>query len=72
MRAELAGAPSIGARLDLFERLLAERLPVVRGLHPAVAQALQQFRTATSVGDVVRSSGYSHRRFIALFAGRSG
>ena len=68
MRAELAEAPSIEARLDLFERLLAERLPVVRGLHPAVAQALQQFRTVTSVGDVVRSSGYSHRRFIALFS----
>ena len=68
MRAELAEAPSIEARLDLLERLLAERLPVVRGMHPAVAQALQQFRNATSVGDVVRSSGYSHRRFIALFS----
>ena len=68
MRAELAGAPSIEARLDLLECLLAERLPVVRGLHPAVAQALQQFRTVTSVGDVVRSSGYSHRRFISLFS----
>ncbi len=68
MRAKLAGAPSIEARLDLLECLLAERLPVVRGLHPAVAQALQQFRTVTSVGDVVRSSGYSHRRFISLFS----
>ena len=68
MRADLAGAPSIEARLDLLECLLAERLPVVRGLHPAVAQALQQFRTVTSVGDVVRSSGYSHRRFISLFS----
>jgi AraC-like DNA-binding protein len=68
MRAALAAAPTIDARLDLLERLLAERLPVMRGLHPAVAQALQQFRTVTSVGDVVRSSGYSHRRFIALFS----
>lgn len=68
IRAELAAAPSIDSRLDRFECLLAERLPVVRGLHPAVAQALQQFTTSASVGAVVRSTGYSHRRFIALFS----
>jgi AraC-like DNA-binding protein len=39
----------------------------VHGLHPAVAQALERLGTATRVHDVVRSSGYSHRRFIELF-----
>jgi AraC-like DNA-binding protein len=33
-----------------------------------VATALQQFKSVTSVGEVVKSSGYSHRRFIALFS----
>jgi AraC-like DNA-binding protein len=32
-----------------------------------VARALHQLATATSVHDVVRESGYSHRRFIELF-----
>jgi AraC-like DNA-binding protein len=68
MRDRLASARSLAERLDVLEQLLASRLPNVRGLHPAVAQALQQFNGATSVGEVVRSSGISHRRFIALFS----
>ena len=47
--------------------LLAERLPHVRGLHPAVAYALEQFTTTSNVREVVEQSGYSHRRFIELF-----
>jgi AraC-like DNA-binding protein len=54
-------------QLALFESLLTERLPRVRGLHPAVAEALSKLPGAASVGDVVRDSGYSHRHFIALF-----
>jgi AraC-like DNA-binding protein len=54
-------------QLDRFESLLAERLPRVRGLHPAVAQALERFATNAPVHAVVRESGVSHRRFIALF-----
>jgi AraC-like DNA-binding protein len=50
-----------------LEELLAERLPSVRGLHPAVAQALPQLASASDVHDVVKQSGYSHRRFIELF-----
>jgi AraC-like DNA-binding protein len=68
MRDELAEVSSPEQRLDVLERILAERLPIVRGLHPAVAQALQQFQATKSVHDVVRQSGYSHRRFIALFS----
>ena len=67
MRDHLAAAVSLEQRLDTLEQLLAERLPPVRGLHPAVAQALQQLSAATDVHHVVARSGYSHRRFIELF-----
>lgn len=67
MRERLAERRPLEQRLDVLEVILAERLPQVRGLHPAVAQALEQF-TATSIVDtVVRGSGYSHRTFISLF-----
>ena len=68
MRDVLTELSSSEERLDAFERMLADRLPVVRGLHPAVAQALQQFGAANTIQDVVRQSGYSHRRFITLFS----
>jgi AraC-like DNA-binding protein len=55
-------------RLDIFEALLAARLPRVFGLHPAVAHALERFNTTADVREVVRQTGYSHRRFIALFS----
>jgi AraC-like DNA-binding protein len=53
--------------LELFEALLAARLPRVRGLHPAVGHALERFAANAPVRDVVRESGVSHRRFIELF-----
>jgi AraC-like DNA-binding protein len=69
MRDQLAACVSLEARLDLFEGMLASRLPVVRGVHPAVALALEQFSmTSRRVGEVVRDTGYSHRTFISLFA----
>jgi hypothetical protein len=67
MRDRLAELSTPAQRLDAFERMLADRLPVVRGLHPAVAHALQQFGAANTIHEVVRQSGYSHRRFITLF-----
>lgn len=54
-------------QLEVFESLLAERLPKLRGLHPAVAQALEHFKVTSDIQRVVVDSGYSHRRFIALF-----
>jgi AraC-like DNA-binding protein len=54
-------------RLKLLESFLATRLPKVHSVHPAVATALQRFAEQADVHDVVRDSGYSHRRFIALF-----
>jgi AraC-like DNA-binding protein len=66
-RDRLGEAASPAQRLDAFEDLLAERLPLVHGLHPAVARALQQLPGATRVHEVVEQSGYSHRRFVELF-----
>jgi AraC-like DNA-binding protein len=68
MRDRLGEASSLEERLDVFESLLTERLPPVRGLHPAVAQALRQLTRVATVHDMVKQSGYSHRRFIALFS----
>jgi AraC-like DNA-binding protein len=71
-RQRLLEAGDPGRALDLFEALLRARLPAVRGLHPAVARALGRFATGADVGHVVADSGYSHRRFIALFRGAVG
>lgn len=60
----------LGQRLDLFESILATRLPRVRGLQPEIAEALARFAIGGGIGGVgmlVEESGYSHRRFIALF-----
>ena len=51
MRDQLGDARSCEGRLDAFERLLAQRLPVVRGLHPAVARALERLGSPTAVHD---------------------
>ena len=68
MRDELLEARTPQERLDNFERVLAQSLPTVRGIHPAIAQALEQLETTSAVHDVVKRSGYSHRRFITLFS----
>ena len=66
-RQRLLEAGSLQQQLDTLESLLVARLPMVRGLHPVVACALERFAASTEVREVVRQSGYSHRRFIALF-----
>jgi AraC-like DNA-binding protein len=60
-----AGEPE--KQLDLFELLLAGRLPLVHGIHPAVAYALERFDAADRVEAIVKRTGYSHRHFVALF-----
>lgn len=70
-RERLLEARSPERRLDLLEGLLLERLPRVRALHPAVAEALGKLGTCPVHG-VVAESGYSHRRFITLFADAVG
>ena len=66
-RERLLEARNAKQRLDVFESLLAARLPKVHGLHPAVAHALERFETEATIREVVAESGYSHRRFIELF-----
>jgi len=66
-----AGMPA--ARLTLLEDLLNERLkPQPHAMHPAIAQALLQLGNGATVSDLVDASGYSHRRFIALFRDAAG
>jgi AraC-like DNA-binding protein len=72
LRARLSVARSHVDRLDVFETLLAARMPRVHGLHPAVAQGLRDIRASRPVHDVVRRSGYSHRGFVVLFSGAVG
>jgi AraC-like DNA-binding protein len=67
MLEQLLDAGSPGRRLDILESILAARLSRVTAIHPAVARGLEQLMSTCSVRDVVRQSGYSHRRFIALF-----
>ena len=67
IRDRLSERDSPDARLDDLEAVLAARLPVIHGLHPAVAGALEEFSRTSNVQDVVRQSGYSHRTFISLF-----
>lgn len=68
LRDELLAIPDPDHRLARFECALAVRLPRVRGVHPAVAHALARFDAEPArIADVVDETGYSHRRFIALF-----
>lgn len=67
MREQLAALASPTDRLHAFEGMLAARLPLVRGIHPAVASALEQFVVSWDVRDEVKRSGFSHRTFIAMF-----
>jgi AraC-like DNA-binding protein len=67
LREQLAELPSPEQRLDVLADVLAARLPRAHGLHPAIAQALDDLARAADVRDVVARSGCSHRRFIALF-----
>ncbi|HEY6881503.1 MAG TPA: helix-turn-helix domain-containing protein, partial [Polyangiales bacterium] len=71
LRDRLACAPTLVARVDLFETMLSARLPAARALHPVVAHALPRL-THTGVRELVRETGYSHRGFNNLFAAAVG
>ncbi|RZL92510.1 MAG: AraC family transcriptional regulator [Variovorax sp.] len=67
------GAGTLAAQLAVFETLLAERLAAhPHAMHPAIAQALTGLGSGLHVGRLVDASGYSHRRFIALFRDAAG
>jgi AraC-like DNA-binding protein len=63
----LGDAGHAEARIEVFETILAERLPRLRGLHPAVAAALPQLRAGRGIGWLVAQSGFGHRHFARLF-----
>lgn len=67
IRDRLSSGKSLEERIAMLEAVLAARLRRVRGLHPAVARALQHFTVTTDVGRVVRESGYSHRTMVSEF-----
>lgn len=71
-RTRILTARGPAARLAALEHVLRARLPVVRGVHPAIAAALGPLRAGAAVADAVAASGYSHRRFIALFRAAIG
>ena len=71
-REELCEARSPAQQVDTLERILAARLPLIRGLHPALAQAIECFQTTPDVRAAVKATGYSHRRFVELFEGGIG
>ena len=64
----LRACPNPGRRLELFVQALAARLPRVRGVHPAIALALEAVdRGAERVDDLAREAGVGPRRFGRLF-----
>jgi AraC-like DNA-binding protein len=67
MRDRLRGLASPQEQLAVFAAILTARLPRVRGIHPAVAHALQRFAAGCEVRSVVDEVGYSHHQFITLF-----
>ena len=67
LQERLHGEPGPSAQLDLLEAVIAERLRRLRGIHPAVAAALERFRHTTNVAAVVRDTGYSHRTLAEQF-----
>jgi AraC-like DNA-binding protein len=72
LREQLIEATNLAQRLDILERVLVSRLRAVRRLHPAVAHGLQALHAGLKVREVVEETGYSHRRFIALFREETG
>ena len=72
VRSRIAEAGSLEAQVAVLEAVLASRLPTVRGLHPAVAEALEHFAHHADVDPVLARSGFSQRHFIRLFRGAVG
>lgn len=66
-------AGTLEAQLTVFEALLIERLRTrPQAMHPAIAQALAGLGGGAPIHALVADSGYSHRRFIALFRDAAG
>jgi AraC-like DNA-binding protein len=64
---QLRETPRALDRLNLFEDILASRLPQLHAIHPLVAHALGRFDANVSVGDVATETGFSQRHFTRTF-----
>ena len=75
---QVHAAGDLDRQLAVFEALFAQRVidslgAGLRGLHPAIAATLGPLAHENpSIEGLVTRSGYSHRRFIALFRGAIG
>ncbi|HVF17323.1 MAG TPA: helix-turn-helix domain-containing protein [Steroidobacteraceae bacterium] len=67
LREHLAELRRPSLQLDLFELYLLNRLPAIRGVHPAIAASLAALQPDEDVSSMVERSGFSHRRFVELF-----
>ncbi len=68
LRDRIAEARSLEGAMDVLESAMTERLPRVRGVHPAIARALDTMAaSADRIGPAVIESGLSHRAFIDRF-----
>ena len=75
LRERLCTASSHRARFQYLERMLLTRLRANRAVHPVVPFALDCFGSngfGSSIRDVVRRSGLSHRRFLTIFRSEVG
>ena len=67
LRERVLEAQTYERQLDAFESFLKQRLRTIKGMHPAIAQALALMKPNTDIELLAKRSGYSHRRFIELF-----
>lgn len=67
LRDRLGETGSLEDAVAALESELAARMPKVRGIHPAIAGALDELARGARIGDVVDAAGLAHARFIALF-----
>lgn len=65
-------AASPHEQLAYLEAELLAHLRPARGLHPQVALALPRLAQGLRIDELVRMSGYSHRRFTSLFRQATG
>lgn len=65
-------AASPHEQIALLEAQLLAHLRPARALHPQVAQALPRLAQGQRIDELVRLSGYSHRRFAQLFRQATG
>ncbi len=68
---QMQAASKPAQQLQMLEKLLLAQLRPMKGLHPAVANALS-LAHQSKVEEWVRTSQYSHRGFIALFKQATG